>query len=318
MSVNRGPGVRQIGAIGTTPKEHRLALAGQYAENAPGVPRSGVLVQGITNLVTPTASTAPMTYLVGEAATVMARAVGDGVYTPTTAGATIANRTVATANAPATGSRWDLVWIKQNDQEKGDANNDAILGVTSGTAAASPVRPTGTVPAGALILSEHQIFAGAASTTASPNTTTQVWRHTAARGASIPVRNVAERAEITSPFRGQRVTRLDSDGLPEETWDGSVWAPRLIIQIGQGTAPPIFKSLEVSVTLDAYSVAYIVFPEAFPTKLVSTVLMRMHTTGGPVSYNMVADGTSRSAIKFVVNGVPSGTQLYIQYQCWGY
>lgn len=222
MPVNRGPGVRQIGAIGTTPKEHRLALAGQYAENAPGVPRSGLLVQASVNVVTPTATTGTMTYLVAEVAAVIARTVGEGVYTPTTVGATIANRTVPTANAPATGSRWDLVWIKQNDQEKGDADNSAILGVTSGTAQASPVRPTGTVPTGALVLSEHQIFSGTASTTASPNTTTQLWRHTAARGAPIPIRSDAELAEITTPAIGQRAARLDLTGTTD-TWNGNVW-----------------------------------------------------------------------------------------------
>lgn len=223
MPVNRGPGVRQIGAIGTTPKEHRLALAGQYAENAPGVPRSGLLVQAATNVVSPTAATGTMTYLVSEVAAVIGRGVGDGVYTPTTVGATIANRTVNTAASPASGSRWDLVWIKQNDQEKGDANNEAILGVTSGTAAASPVRPTGSVPAGAMVLSEHQIFSGTATTTAAPNTTTQLWRHTAARGAPFTIRTPTERAEVTAPALGQQITRPLAGLQISEQWNGAGW-----------------------------------------------------------------------------------------------
>ncbi|WP_104087033.1 hypothetical protein [Arthrobacter sp. GMC3] len=133
----------------------------------------------------------------------------------------------------------------------------------------------------------------------------------------IPVYTQAERDALTKR-PGLPAILMYLPGNPVAIWDGTAWTIQPMIQIGQGAAPPIFKSLEVAVTLDAYSVGYIVFPEAFPTKLVSTALMRMHTTAGPVSFNVVADGTSRTGIKFVVNGVPSGTLLYIQYQCWGY
>lgn len=216
MTVNRGPGVALVGTIGTTPKEHRLALAGQYAENAPGVPRSGVLVRADTNVVTPTAS---MGYNVAPVASVIARTVGEGVYTPTTTGTT----TVLTGNAPATGSRWDLIWIKQNDQEKGDADNAAIVGVASGTAAASPVMPLGLVPAGAMLLAVARIFAATTTTTASPNTVTQTFRHTAARGTPIPLRSLTERAEITAPALGQLVIRTELPSMPLELWDGTAW-----------------------------------------------------------------------------------------------
>lgn len=234
MTVNRGPGVRQIGAVGTTPKEHRLALAGQYAENAPGVPRSGLLVQAAVNVVTPTGS---MSYNVAPVAAVIARTLGEGVYTPTTTGTTA----VPTGNAPATGSRWDLVWIKQNDQEKGDAGNAAVLGVTSGTAAASPTKPTGSVPAGAMVLSEHQIFSGTATTTAAPNTTTQVFPITAARGAPIPVRNTTDRATITTPHLGLQVIRLDLPAGMVDTWEGTSWGGNGRIEftyaVGSGGIP---------------------------------------------------------------------------------
>lgn len=249
MPVNRGPGVRQVGSLGTTPKEHRLALAGQYAENAPGVPRPGLLVQANTNVVTATPASNPMTYLVGEAATVISRTVGEGVYTPTTVGATVANRTLATTASPASGSRWDLVWIKQNDQEKGDANNEAVIGVTSGTAAATPTKPTGSVPAGALILSEHQIFAGTSTTAAAPNTTTQLWRHTAARGAPILVRNTTERSEITAPFTGMQVIRLDLTGQPLEAFNGTAWTQITGIRHAEFTGPGFSTSPGIGVSL---------------------------------------------------------------------
>lgn len=243
MTAFRGPGVRQIGAVGTTPKEHRLAIAGQYAENAPGVPRSGLLVQAATNVVTPTAATGTLTYSVAPLAAVIARTVGEGVYTPTTTGAT----TVNTGAAPASGSRWDLIWIKQNDQEKGDADNQAVLGVTQGTAAATPARPTGSVPAGGMVLAEARIFSGTASTTASPNTVTQVVAMTAARGAAIPLRDATDRATITAPYPGMPSIRLDLNGTPVHVWDAarSRWTGpglldvRLLTPIGNFAPDPV-------------------------------------------------------------------------------
>lgn len=219
MTVNRGPGVRQIGAIGTTPKEHRLALAGQYAENSPGMPRSGLLVQAATNVVTPTAATGTLTYSVAPVAAVIARTVGGGVYTPTTTG----NTSLNTGAAPASGSRWDLIWVKQNDQEKGDADNEAVLGVTQGIAGATPARPSGSVPAGAMVLAEAQIFSGTASTTAAPNTMTQLSAITAARGAPVPVRDSTDQATITVPGLGMQVIRLDLQGPQLKTYNGTDW-----------------------------------------------------------------------------------------------
>lgn len=90
------------------------------------------------------------------------------------------------------------------------------------------------------------------------------------------------------------------------------------VEIGQGGNQPILKSLEVAIQLDAYSVGYITFQTPFPNALVSTSLMRNHSTGQPVSYNMVASGTNKNQLQFVVNGVPAGTLIYLTYQCWGY
>ncbi len=220
MAANRGVGVRQIDTTGTTPKEHRLAIAGLVAENAQGEPRSGLLNPGTSNIVVPKAN---MSYDILPCQAVIARSQDEGVYTPTLTSIT----NVATSPAPAAGSRWDLVWIKQNDPEKGDtANrepaNTAVVGVTSGEAAASPVKPENSVPAGALILSEHQIFSGTASTNQSPNTSTQRWLYTVARGAPIPLRNQSEQEKI-SPSIGVTVARQDLGGRVL-IGDGTGWA----------------------------------------------------------------------------------------------
>lgn len=214
MTVNRGPGVAKNGSVGVTTLEHRLQLAGQYAENAPGVPRSGVLAQATSVLV---AARSDMSYDIGPFQAVISRTASEGVYTPTLTGTT----NVPTADAPATNSRWDLIYVKQNDVAKGDADNLAVVGVVNGTPAASPAKPTGSLPAGAMVLAEARIFALTTATNGGSNTVSQVWRHTATRGGDIPVRNTTERAEITQPAPGQGVLRLDVGAL--EIWSGSKW-----------------------------------------------------------------------------------------------
>lgn len=228
MTVNRGPGVSVNAGVGTTTLEHRLQLAGQYAENAPGVPRSGVLAQAAAVLVT---GKATMAYDIGPAAVVISRTAGEGVYTPTLTGTT----TVTTSAAPASGSRWDLVWIKQNDVAKGDADNLAVVGVTSGTSGATPTKPTASVPTGAYVLAEAQIFSGTTGTSGGSNTLTQVWRHTAARGGIIPVRNVGELAEITVPARGMAASRLDLPEAPVAIFDGTNWSLLPLGELGSFT-----------------------------------------------------------------------------------
>lgn len=213
MTVNRGPGVAPLAGVGTTTLEHRLQLAGLYAENAPGVPRSGVLAQANATLVT---ARSDMSWDVVPLGSVINRTASEGVYTPTLSGTT----NVPTIGAPGADSRWDLIYIKQNDQAKGDPDNAAVTGVVNGTASGSPSKPYSSVPSGGLVLAESRIFAGTTGTSGGSNTTAQVWRHTAARGAPILIRNATELAEITTPALGQRVIRLDAKAQ-EQYWDGS-------------------------------------------------------------------------------------------------
>lgn len=211
MTINRGLAVLAQAGVGTTPKEHRLALAGMFAENAPGVPRSGLLYQSESVVVK---GTAGMGYDILPSVPVINRATDEGVYTPTFTGTT----NTPTTAAPGSGSRWDLIWVKQNDTEKGDANNLAIVGVTQGAASATPTKPYGSVPAGALVLAEAEV--GALITATTSASITQVWRHTVARGAPIPVRNQAEQNELT-PGNGTRIRRLDLKF--DAVWNGTRW-----------------------------------------------------------------------------------------------
>lgn len=217
MTVNRGLYVRNNGATGTTPTEARLIQAALVAENAPGTPRQGLLDQAVANVVT---GTATMSYNVAACTPVINRAAGEGVYLMTLTGTT----NVATTAAPGTGSRYDLIYVKQNDLDKGDANNLPVLGVVQGTSSTgTPTKPYASVPAGAYVLAEARIYSGTTGTTGGSNTMTQVWRYTSMRGVPIPVRNQAERDEIT-PSLGTEVRRLDSlNGRLIEWWNGTIW-----------------------------------------------------------------------------------------------
>lgn len=219
MTAHRGLFVRQTGtapdAKGTTPSEARLAMAGLVAENAPGVPRQGLLAQSATNVVV---GTATMAYDVAPINPVISRSVSDGIYLPTFTGTS----NVPTTDAPASGARIDLIWVKQNDAEAGDPDNFAVLGVTQGLAAPAPARPTASVPDGAYVIASAKVNAGAVATSGAAVVITQEWVHTASRGAPIRIRDLSDRAAITSPFAGQRITRLDRNRHVQE-WDGTKW-----------------------------------------------------------------------------------------------
>jgi hypothetical protein len=221
MTAYRGLYVKGTAAtpsVGTTPLEARLVAAGQIAENAPGVPRAGVLFQSAVNLVTATTTTAPLSYNIAPCNVVISRVAGEGVYQMTLVGTTVAN----TIAAPASNSRWDLIYVMQNDVEKGDPDNNPVVGVVNGVAAAAPTKPYASVPAGGLVLAEAQIFAGTTTTAGGTNTLANVWNYTALRGHMILCRTQAERDLITSPVIGQRVLRLDRNNH-EQTWNGTNW-----------------------------------------------------------------------------------------------
>lgn len=222
MAGSRGLFVRQIGAVGTTPLEARRAFAGLLEENSPGVPRSGILTYSSTTLVTGSASA--IAYTLGALTAVVNRAAGEGVYPFAFTGTT----SVTSSPAPGTNSRIDLVWIKQNDPEKGDPDNQVVMGVVVGTAAASPADPTADVPSGAMVVGRARIYAGTTSVTGAgatsagnTNTLEQVWPYAALRGAPVPVRTTTERNAL-SATAGKSVRRLDLGGVTERA-NGTDW-----------------------------------------------------------------------------------------------
>lgn len=223
MVVERGLFVPQTGSspnfAGTNPTQARLAVAGLVAENSPGVPRQGLLRPSNPIVVT---GANDMSYNVAPINPVTTRAAAGGVYVYTTTGTT--NR--KTTPAPGANSRYDIIWTKQNDTQYGDTDNFADVYVTQGSPAASPTKPAptlnGNAVQGALVLAEVLVQSGATATNSASVQITQVWKYTSSRGAPIPVRNLAERAELT-PVIGTTVQRLDQPGAPIETFDGTYW-----------------------------------------------------------------------------------------------
>ncbi|MCH4181361.1 MAG: hypothetical protein LKF44_08230 [Atopobiaceae bacterium] len=70
--------------------------------------------------------------------------------------------TPAVAAANSTNPRIDSVWITSHDATQGDADNAVTLGVTQGTAAATPTAPT--IPTYATLLAQMVMPAGATTT----------------------------------------------------------------------------------------------------------------------------------------------------------
>jgi hypothetical protein len=200
--------------VGTTEVEARLADSCLFESNNGTDARTGLLYPQSTTIVTGKAN---MSYDIAPCNPVINRAAGEGIYRFSATGVTNAPTTAA----PTANSRIDIIWVKQNDPAKADANNLAVAGVTQGVVAASPVAPA--IPAGAIELARATVGPNITATTSA--SITQTFRYTALKDTPIKVRNVAERAEITAPRQGQRVARLDLDatGRTLESWNGTAW-----------------------------------------------------------------------------------------------
>lgn len=191
--------------------DHRMAIGGTVAVQGPTLTdiRTGVL-RGPSSaaLITGTAATGTMTVNVPAFHAVTQRNAAGGVYLgPVQEVAT----TVNIAAAPASNSRIDVVWVKENDADTSvltpDATTGPSLGVTTGTAAASPTKPS--IPVGALELGTVTVAAGATATNGAGVTIANTARQTVARGARVPVLNQTDRDSM-QVFPGLEVYRIDT------------------------------------------------------------------------------------------------------------
>lgn len=178
--------------------ERRLTM-GRWARSALGVPRVGVIPTHTNPLVTARAS---MGYDVAAFHALTSR---------TSAGAEeIANDAttiVTTTTAPGANSRIDVIWVRSQFVILGDANNDVVFGVTQGTAAVSPTKPS--IPAGALELATATIPSTATTTQSSGVVITQTYLYTAPVGGLVWLRSQTEQ-DAWAPSTGSLALRLDT------------------------------------------------------------------------------------------------------------
>lgn len=138
-------GVRNSGSDGTTPLGLRLSLASLFANV--GV-LDGLAVSG----------TGSLTYTVASGTAVCSKGSGDGYTLAHFSGGPTPAVSGNTAGYP----RIDTVWVTSHDVDQGDPDNHVAVGVTQGTPAATPARPT--IPTYATPLAYMRLPAGATST----------------------------------------------------------------------------------------------------------------------------------------------------------
>lgn len=202
-------------------QDHRLAISSLLMPLSTGAldTRTGVFPgPGWSTIITGTSATGTMTVNVGVFQSATARSSAGGAYLGPTQEAAI---TVNIATAPASNSRIDVVYVKQQDADATvltpDGTTTPIVGVVTGTAAASPAKPG--LPIGALELGTVTVAAGATSTAGAGVTIANTARSAVAAGGIAPIRSGDSAA---GAYVGQYRDHPTS-GL--QRWDGSTWNP---------------------------------------------------------------------------------------------
>lgn len=169
----------------------RLMDAELFLRNPDGSVRTGMLWTNATNgnIV---AATSSMSVIVAIADFVLSRGTNDGAYRLSNYGVA----TVTLAGAPASNSRYDVIYAKQNDSTAGDSVDTAVIDKVTGVAAASPTIPA--VPTGALALATILVPAGVTATNAGSVIINNIVQYTTVLGGTLQYRTqaaaVADRA----------------------------------------------------------------------------------------------------------------------------
>lgn len=235
MTAFRSIGVREDGTRGTQAAEVRKGMAGLFAPSSLTGSLDGILpAPGSPLTVT---GTAGWTYNVNGGHVATSRSDSDGTVLFGNDGTTA---TAAVSAAPGSGSRWDLIYIRHQDIDAGGGEtSEAGIGVVQGVSGGSPVKPTASLPAGAVVIAEAQVFAGATSTSHANVTITQVLGNTVARGGVLPVTTKTVLDTITG-YEGMRaVTTTASGGYragQDWEWRSGAWVWPVAVQARLGAA----------------------------------------------------------------------------------
>jgi len=204
----------------------RLALAGLVVRDSSGNPRTGIFFRNTDALVT---STATMNSSVAAFEGVVSRS-GQGVILLPNTGAT----NVLHDPAPVANSRFDTIYMKQNDSvsPNADANDLPVFGILKGAPSVSPTLPTYAtakaaldaapgIGAGAEPLAAVLIPSTATSMQSAGVVYTQLYQYTAAAGGTVPFRTkTALDLWTTAQKEQQAVVLADSSRW---RYTGTVW-----------------------------------------------------------------------------------------------
>lgn len=261
MSLFRGRGVRKDATRGTLPGEERKAAAGLFVPSSVFGARQGILpAPGDPLKVT---GTAGWQYSVNAGHVVTSRSDLDGAILFGNDGTAL---TDAVSAAPASGARYDLIYVRhQNIDAGGGETSDATLGVVSGDASGTPTKPA--LPAGAVTIAEALVSAGATSTNHANVTITNPLGSTVARGGILPVANQAER-DALAKYPGLAVYRIDTGAV--EFCDGTSW----------GVGGPEIRSGSKSGTTSAGGDIAVTFATPFAANPTSVVVQDTNIGGG--------------------------------------
>jgi hypothetical protein len=164
--------------------------------NSDGTPRGGVTSPVGVNLLS---STATMNVAVAAFNAVAGRDSGAILL------ANDGPVNVTLTSAPASNSRIDVIYAKQNDGSSTvtspDANSNPIIDKVTGTASATPVKPS--IPTGAVELGTVVVPAGATATNSAGVVITTTCPFTAAPGGKVPFRTLSDLQAWTTAMPGQ-------------------------------------------------------------------------------------------------------------------
>ncbi|GLU91358.1 hypothetical protein [Agromyces sp. NBRC 114283] len=186
----------------------RRAMAGDFARNAAGALRPGILPHTDAPLITGKASmavdVAMVNLLIDRSGAV--RLSNDGTVS------------VTISAAPASGSRWSVIYARQREATKGDGADGPIIDKVEQTSLSAA---RALLPAGALELGHVQVPAGSGTTNAAGVIITQTALYTASSGGVVWLRNQTEESGWT-PADGSLAYRLDTKALLIRR--GGAWA----------------------------------------------------------------------------------------------
>jgi len=286
--------------------------------NADGSPRGGVTSPVGVSLVS---STATMNVSVGAFSAIAAR--DGGAILLANDGPT----NVLLPAAPASNSRIDVIWAKQNDASSTvvvpDANNNALLSSTQGTAAATPTKPA--IPTGAVELATVLIPAGATATNSSSPAVviTQTAQFVAAPGGKVPFRTFSDLQAWTTATTGQ-TARVFADSTTAKNGDyvysGSTWlyaTPGMVPLTPGGVSFTSATSVSVDQKFGAPFTNYMVHITVRSASANSVLQMRLRASGADaagsgdysgsiIQWDTSASGAQTGAISYAqLNNVNS-------------